>query len=103
VAVGSTSTEQLVQSTFLRVVPLAWLFTLVTKKKVTVYSSSEESDISIPLNDTTDESSDGQKDDDGDFVIVSFAGKTIRSARPCLRKLSFNLCQLFTLFTINKP
>ncbi len=56
------------------------------KKKVTVYSSSEESDISIPLNDTTDyESSDVQNDDDddgdkdlsaGDFVIVSFAGKT---------------------------
>ena len=69
------------------------------QKKVIVYSSSEESDISIPLNDTTDESSDGQKDDDGDFVIVSFAGKTIRSARPCLRKLSFNLCQLFTLNT----
>ena len=46
------------------------------QKKVIVYSSSEESDISIPLNDTTDESSDGQKDDDGDFVIVSFAGKT---------------------------
>ena len=47
-----------------------------------VYSSSEESDISIPLNDTTDESSDGQNDDGdkdlsaGDFVIVSFAGKT---------------------------
>ncbi len=56
------------------------------KKKVTVYSRSEESDISIPLNDTTDyESSDVQNDDDddvdkdlsaGDFVIVSFAGKT---------------------------
>ncbi len=57
------------------------------KKKVTVYSSSEESDISIPLNNTTDyESSDVQNDDDdddgdkdlsaGDFVIVSFAGKT---------------------------
>ena len=53
------------------------------KKKVVVYSSSEESDISIPLNDTTDESSDGQNDDDDDkdlsavdFVIVSFAGKT---------------------------
>ena len=73
------------------------------QKKVIVYSSSGESDISIPLNDTTDESSDGQKDDDGDFVIVSFAGKTIRSARPCLRKLSFNLCQLFTLFTLNTP
>ena len=39
------------------------------QKKVIVYSSSEESDISTPLNDTTDESSDGQKDDDGDFVI----------------------------------
>ncbi|KAK7896629.1 hypothetical protein WMY93_021954 [Mugilogobius chulae] len=48
--------------------------------------SSEESDISIPLNDTTDyESSDVQneEDDDGDkdlsagnFVIVKFAGKT---------------------------
>ena len=43
--------------------------------------SSEETDISIPFNDTTDESSDGQDDDDkylftGDFVIVSFAGKT---------------------------
>ena len=44
-----------------------------------------ETDISIPLNDTTDESSDGQNDDDddgdkdlsvGDFVFVSFAGKT---------------------------
>ena len=41
-----------------------------------------ETDISIPLNDTTDESSDGQNDDGdkelsaGDFVIVSFAGKT---------------------------
>ncbi len=57
------------------------------KKKVTVYSSSEESDISIPHNDTTDyESSDVQNNDDdddgdkdlsaGDFVIVSFAGKT---------------------------
>lgn len=54
------------------------------KKKVAVYSSSEESDISIPLNDTTDyDSSDVQNDDDGDkdvsagdFVIVSFAGKT---------------------------
>ncbi len=56
------------------------------KNKVTVYSSSEESDILIPLNDTTDyESSDVQNDDDddgdkdlsaGDFVIVSFAGKT---------------------------
>ncbi|CAL8274915.1 unnamed protein product [Gadus morhua 'NCC'] len=54
------------------------------KKKVVVYSSSEESDISIPLNDTTNESSDGQNDDDDDdkdlsavdFVIVSFAGKT---------------------------
>ena len=52
------------------------------KNKVVVYSSSEESDISIPLNDTTDESSDGKNDDDGDkdlsagdFVIVSFAGK----------------------------
>jgi len=56
------------------------------KKKVTVYSSSEESDISIPLNDTTDfGSSDVQNEDEddgdkdlsaGDFVIVSFAGKT---------------------------
>ncbi|CAL8398662.1 unnamed protein product [Arctogadus glacialis] len=56
------------------------------KKKVVVYSSSEESDISIPLNDTTNESSDGQNDDDdddgdkdlsaGDFVVVSFADKT---------------------------
>lgn len=54
------------------------------KKKVTVYSSSEESDISIPLNNTTDyDSSDVQNDDDDDGdkdlsagVIVSFAGKT---------------------------
>ena len=36
------------------------------KNKVVVYSSSEESDISIPLHDTTDESSDGQNDDDDD-------------------------------------
>lgn len=56
------------------------------KTKVTVYSSSEESDISIPINDSTDyESSDVQNDNDddgdkdlsaGDFFIVSFAGKT---------------------------
>lgn len=54
------------------------------KKKVVVSSSSEDSDISIPLNDTTDyDSSDVQNDDDGDkdlsagdFVIVNFAGKT---------------------------
>ncbi|KAL6463483.1 hypothetical protein MHYP_G00278740 [Metynnis hypsauchen] len=55
------------------------------KKKVVVSSSSEESDISIPLNDTTDyESSDVQNDDDdgdkdlsaGYFVIVNVAGKT---------------------------
>ncbi len=54
------------------------------QNNVTVYSSSEESDISIPLNDTTDnESSDIQNDDDGDkdlsagdFVIMSFAGNT---------------------------
>ena len=59
------------------------------KKKVIVYSSSVETDISIPLNDTTDNSSDGQNDDDddddddgdkdlsaGDCVIVSFAGIT---------------------------
>ncbi|KAA0721776.1 hypothetical protein E1301_Tti014251 [Triplophysa tibetana] len=55
---------------------------------ITLESSSEESDISIPLNNTTDyEGSDVQKDEDdnddgdkdlsaGDFVIVSFAGKT---------------------------
>ncbi|CAL8340117.1 unnamed protein product [Boreogadus saida] len=57
------------------------------KKKVVVYSSSEESDISIPLNDTTDESSDGQNNDDdgdkdlsaGDFVIVSFAAFVLLS------------------------
>ncbi|KAL2086177.1 hypothetical protein ACEWY4_017236 [Coilia grayii] len=57
------------------------------KKKVVVSNSSEDSDISIPLNDTTDyDSSDVQNDDDdddgdkdlsaGDFVIVNFAGKT---------------------------
>ncbi|KAI3361678.1 hypothetical protein L3Q82_001944 [Scortum barcoo] len=54
------------------------------KTKVVVSSSSEESDISIPLNNTTDyDSSDVQNDDDdgnkdlsaGDFVIVNFAGK----------------------------
>ena len=43
------------------------------KNKVVVYSSSEESDISFPLNDTTDESSDGsvfglvEKVDDADI------------------------------------
>ena len=53
------------------------------KKKV-LSSSSEESDLPIPLSDGTDyESSDVQSDDDdgdkdlsaGDFVIVKFTGK----------------------------
>ncbi|XP_057709153.1 zinc finger protein 40-like isoform X2 [Corythoichthys intestinalis] len=57
------------------------------KTKAAVFSSSEDSDISIPLHDTTDyESSDVQNDDNdddidkdlsaGDFAIVNFAGKT---------------------------
>ena len=57
-----------------------------TKKKMVVYSSSEESDITIHLNDTTDcdswenvqsDADDGDKDlCAGDFVIVNSAGKT---------------------------
>ncbi|GAA6102672.1 uncharacterized protein LOC119495270 isoform X1 [Tachysurus ichikawai] len=51
-----------------------------TKKKTLMYSSSEESDVPIPLDDTSeceDESSEPDISDlsDGDFIIVNFATK----------------------------